>query len=547
MSSHAGFVCDTRVVFTLGLRLLLLFGLGSCKAPASVAGLDPDGAAQSARFLHVKTVSVANAPVYELDQRRGALVNTLSTIQPGTMLVTLPWGDWDIIRTDPLRMVRQTYLSASQGQCPLSTYAFNRFHGAADIHLHGERLGPQPPSSVATALIPGPRFTIADSLLGVVAKSTHAMTPQLTMREYSASEPTWMPSQAQTWFRDLQVEDISPVVDDNAFLDFAACYVAHQPDLVPSPTTGPIGAVHSVMLPNGQYMMLNFRGRTWRPGVFSRFDAGVYDIDRDVLHFGVVAAARNATAPTTNETILLGKRYFGLEVGALGKLPAYKSTPPSEKEDVIESIVKHIALTETGWKLAIFQLLFNDPEHFSIQNQIFTGSGEVVLIDHEAPDPFHTAVPCLRIDVTDDIEGPARQEARRHYDNDSYEEFEALVREWSTFRIVVEDDGVVYDATQFYAHLRHPGAIMPAPLQRTLAWILEHRSETEPVVKRFYNQWAERREDDVATIESLGTCLFYARIAWLSTNRRLPSEAEGASIMYQCGLQPQSTCEMEFY
>lgn len=531
--------------------LLLFIALSSCKVPQQTAALHQNGSSQSAHALHVKTVSAATgALVFELDQKRGALNDTRATIGAGTMLVTLPWGEWDIIRTDPLRMVHQSQLSSSRDSCPLSTYALNRFDSVPDTLLQGARLVQQEPSSVATPLIVGPHLTITESDLGIVAKSTHAMSARFNVKQNYWGDAAWMPLQAQTWFSDLQVpaEEITPLVDDNAFLDFASCFFANQPDLMPPPRrSGTIGEVNLVMLPNGQYAVVNSRGRLSQSGEFSRFDEAIYAIDRDVLHFGVIAAARNIAHPATGDTVVLSKRYVGLEVGALRRSPSYKSTPISDVEDVIENVVKNIASTETGWKLAIFQLLFNDPEHFSIQNQIFAGSGQVILIDHEGADPFLTAVPCYRVDVSEEIDWPVREEARRLYRGKRYAEFEALIRQMTTFRIVVENDGAVFDTTQFYAHLLDPGESMPLSLQRTLDWILRHRSETEPMVGRFFRQWAKIKEVDVELTQAAGACLFFARIAWLSANRRLPSEAEGTAIMHQCGIQPEGTCEMQFY
>jgi hypothetical protein len=523
--------------------LLLFIALSSCKVPQQTAALHQNGSSQSAHALHVKTVSAATgALVFELDQKRGALNDTRATIGAGTMLVTLPWGEWDIIRTDPLRMVHQSQLSSSRDSCPLSTYALNRFDSVPDTLLQGARLVQQEPSSVATPLIVGPHLTITESDLGIVAKSTHAMSARFNVKQNYWGDAAWMPLQAQTWFSDLQVpaDEVTPLVDDNAFLDFASCYLKHQSDLTPTLIKS-FRDVRFAALANGQHAVLKD---------LTRFDSTMYELDRDVLHFGVIAAARTITYGNPERDVVLSKRYFGLEVAALGRSgSSYGNAPPSDAMDVVENLVKRVASTDVGWKLAIYQWLFNDPEHFSLQNQIFTGLGQVVLIDHEAADPLFTAVPCFVVELLEGIDDDAAYEAvERLFADKRYAEFVAKIRELTTFRIVIDSDGTVFDATQFYSHLYIQNETLPLPLQQMLNWILENRAKTEPIVRHFFEQWAYyEKSDEPIAAEDTGVCVFFERIAWLSANKRLPSETEGVAIMNQCGVQPESTCELVFY
>lgn len=530
-----------RVGIVPGL-LSLLMSLSACKASEQAAALHQADSSQSTQTLQVKTVAAdTGALVYELDQRRGALVSTLGIIEPGTMLVTLPWGEWDIIRTDPLRVVSQNQVSSSRGNCPLSSYAHIRFDSVPNMVVQGERIIPQVSSAVARPLILGPRFTIAESELGVVAKSTQAMLPRAHIAQAIWDSPAWMPSQAQTWFSELHVppEGMTPVVDDNAFLDFAVCYLTHQPGLERT-RLDVFGEVQAVAFANGQQAVLHFRGD-------EHLDAASYEIDRDVLRFGVIAAGRNIKF--NGDNAVLSKRYFGLEVRQLeySKSSYVHSHSDPTTADVTEDLIKRIAQTDIGWKLAILQFLFNDRDQTGFVNQIVTGSGQTVLIDHEFAEPLSTSVPCLLTDVTETMVLGVRTPTRQLLRDRRYAEFAARVRQHTNFRITTDEFGAVFNATQFYTHLYLQNDMLPQSLQRALVLVLDDRPNAEPIVRRYFRQWAELRGRSVSEMEETGSCVFFERLAWLSHHQRLPTEAEGRAIMNQCGIEPDYSCDMEFY
>ncbi|MCB9667533.1 MAG: hypothetical protein H6715_05370 [Myxococcales bacterium] len=266
-----------------------------------------------------------------------------------------------------------------------------------------------------------------------------------------------------------------------------------------------------------------------------RLDALMYAIDRDVLHFGIVAAARLIKDPFTEAEFVLSKCFFGLESSLLA-VPSYKNASLDDKLSTVEELISKIAESELGWKLAIFQLLFNDANLDGWDNQIFTGGGDIVLIDRKHAEPFLAAVPCYASDIWDQISfasGP-ETELRDLYANQAYEEFERHISDTLGYPLRVFQDGTIFTPRMPYFYLLAGAAVLPVEISRRLNWVLTHRSETETVIQRYFEQWAINSEDDVEPTTQIGTCLFYERIAWLAANQRLPTEAEGTIIVNRC-------------
>lgn len=522
----------------LGHALVCLLTCTAC-GPTEFDGLADDKGAQSIGVLHVKSVLTPGAEVYELDQRRGMTFNTGLQIPHGTQLVTLKWGSWDIIRTDPLRMVHATKLSATQASCALSTYSVQRFAPGPKLSLHGQRLVAHASGLDARPVIMGPDFSIAVSDTDLSVKSTHTIIPRQSPKAGPWQDTAWMPREAKRWWEDLHVpaDELASLVDDNAFLDFASCYMQHQPALVPP--LNYIEALRTIALPNGQHAMLNSRlsGRTDQ-------DAQMYEIDRDVLHFGIVAAARRIPSLRPDNTLVLSKRYYGLDFSSQPRVWKYLEGTQIEVVDFAKQIAERIAQTEAAWKLAIFELLFNEGDRRDLSNQMITGSGQVVLFDHEFTKPFLTAVPCS-LDLDEWLEdSPSKLAAKDLYTNKKYEEFAAFIAQLIPFRILLDEHGTAFDLTRHYGHLLEQE--LPPSIRQALHWTLKHRADTD-VVERFFREWALLRGAlDPETTAQQGVCLFSARINWVYENMRLPSEGEGIEIMSQCNMQPEVTCEPNF-
>ncbi len=530
-----------RVPMVAGMIIHAL-AAASCTQSKSDA-LDHGGSAQAMAMLQVKSVAAAEgAEVYELDQARGVLFKTSGTFAAGTKLVALPWGEWDIVRTDPIRVVPQALLSASEGQCPLTVYPFHRFYAGQSFVLDGNRLQAAATAQERRALIFGNHFAMADSAIGLVATSAYTLSPAKPSGTGLWHDPTSIPRPLDMWFAQLNVptEAVDPMIDDNAFLDFAACYLELQPELMPSDI---IFGAYRVLLPNGSSAVLSYPSSKTQP-TEGRFDSSLYEIDRDVLHFGLVAASRRITLPHNGSTVLVSKRYFGLEKQALFSSSAYTSAGSAEKDSLVQSVISDLASTEVGWKMALFELLVNEQDRAGLTNQIFTGAGQVALIDHEAVDPFGTAVPCavgnlpLSVSITPELQALYAERRYREFENRTF-----LV---TTRRVMVDDTGTVYNALQSYGHLAQTPVALPPSLLPRLQWILDNRASTEVRLADFFRTWAEFKGLDAEATSESGVCVFYERLQWVHDQQRLPTEAEGTAIMQRCGLQPKRSCHLAF-
>ncbi len=549
MGMPSGFTTILLQLLCNLIGLSLFVTSSACNPSGHTSEILAQRTPQSVHGLSIKTVtSETNINVYELNPRRGIIVNTSNTIAPGARLVTLTWGPWSIIATDPLRLVLSQELSGSQNECPLSVYPLDEFLQVPALDVIGERLMGQGPLQSITPvrpLIQGPHFTIADSASGVVAKTTAALWPNQVV---PVPRLGWMPSEAHVWLDELSIpiEGVNPYVNDNAFLDFAACYLKHQPGLVTfldRQSSGP----EMVQLPNGQHVVVSAHGELVR-GAYRTVNAAVYEIDRDVLHFGIVSPARYISYQSAHlqapVTVMIAKGFYGLEEDVLKqKSPRYQATSEFDVDELVVELARSLASTDTGYEAAVFELLFNEYDRYGLHNHIITAAGGVIMFDHEYLNPSRSAIPCYqRLDGFRNDHG----DLAAVYDQD-YALFEQEFRSHLNIPVRVHADGTLFDATQFYIHLLEANSVLPQALRVKLGWVLEHRVETEPILRRLFQHIATLKNTHVTfatSMENTNVCLFYERIAWLVSNQRLPTEAEGIAIMNACGIAPEYSCRI---
>lgn len=260
------------------------------------------------------------------------------------------------------------------------------------------------------------------------------------------------------------------VIQDEAEVDRAIGYLAQGAESsgVPSLRSQVLGNHLDLYFDDGTHVL--WKRKT---NLFYR-DVGVYKLDKEILHFGVVPAVKEAVWQLSDRTQdgyvhLFIEGYNGDHVRSGSDYPKWRE------------LFAAAGLMPQGWRMATLDYLIGQNDRNDINNSIVLEDGRVVAVDHSD------------LDLADFDHGnfwiKNIEQSRREFPDDLVQQLQNIYNHQD-----VERNRITELITEIYPRLR---------------WSSDVKAQSY-------------------------VCVFYAKINFLVSRKRLPTSLEMGNIRSQC-------------